>query len=123
MNLGKGTSLTLGPTSFEAKKLDMPRFADLLSRFMDRPVVDTTSLKGHYDFTLELTPEDRIAILIRGGINQGAVLPPQALRLLDFGSNASLVNSLQKAGLTFEAKTAPLEILVIDSVQKTPTEN
>lgn len=123
MNLGKGTSLTLGPSSFEAKKLDLPRFADLLSRFMDRPVIDTTGLKGLYDFTLELTPEDRMAILIRGGVNQGAALPPQALRLLDFGSNASLVSALQKVGLTFEAKTAPLEMLVIDSAQKTPTEN
>ena len=123
MNLGKGTSLTLGASSFEAKKLDMPMLADLLSRFTDKPVVDMTDLKGLYDFTLELTPEDRTAMLIRAAVTQGVVLPPQALRALDFGSTDSLTRSFQKLGFTFESRRAPLKFLVIDSIQKTPTEN
>ncbi len=113
----------MGATAFEAKKLDMTRFADMLSRFTDRPVVDMTDLKGRYDLTLELSPEDRTAMLVRIAVAQGVVLPPQALRALDFGSNVSLSSSLEKLGLTFDSRRAPLEVLVVDSIQKTPTEN
>jgi len=51
------------------------------------------------------------------------VLPPQALRALDFGSNVSLSSSLARLGLTFESRRSPLDVLVIDSIKKTPTEN
>ena len=123
IDLGKGSSFALGPTAFEVKRLNMPTIADMLSRFTDRPVVDMTELKGRYDFTLDLTPEDRTAMLIRIALAQGVVLPPQALRALDVGSNISLSSSLEKLGFTFESRRAPLELVVIDNIQKTPTEN
>src|ERR1051326_1556426 len=123
IDLGSGSAFTLDANGFQVKKITMPAFADMLTRFTDRPVVDMTDLKGHYDFGLELSPEDRTAIMVRAALTAGVVLPPQALAMLDNGSNASLINSLQKLGLTFEARKAPLEILVIDSIQKTPTEN
>jgi uncharacterized protein (TIGR03435 family) len=82
-----------------------------------------TDIKGRYDFTLDLSPEDRTAALVRSAVNAGLTLSPQALRALDFGSTVSVSESLQKLGLTFEARKAPLEVLVIDSIQKTPTEN
>ena len=62
-------------------------------------------------------------MLIRIALAQGVVLPPQALRALDFGSNTSLSSSLEKLGFTFESRRAPMEILVVDGIQKTPTEN
>lgn len=123
INLGNGSSMTLGASSLEVKKLDMRRFADLLSRFTDRPVVDMTELKGQYDFHLDLTPEDRTAMLVRSAIDAGVVLPAQALRILDIGSTASLSSALEKLGITFDSRRAPLETIVIDSIQKTPTEN
>jgi uncharacterized protein (TIGR03435 family) len=123
INLPRGASFSLGATAFEAKRLDMPTFADMLTRFSDRPVVDTTGLKGRYDFTLDLSPEDRTAMLIRSALSAGLTLPPQTLRILDSSSNASLIDALQKVGLTLEARKSPLEVLVVDSVQKTPTEN
>jgi uncharacterized protein (TIGR03435 family) len=123
INLGGGSSFTLGQNGFEIKKLTMATFADMLTRFEDKPVVDMTGLTARYDMTLELSPEDRTATLVRAAIAAGVVLPPQALRALDAGSNDSLVSSLQKVGLTLEPRKAPLEVLVIDSLQKTPTEN
>ena len=123
VSLGKGSYFMIGPNGFEGKKMTMATLADMLTRFADRAVVDMTDLKGSYDFVLNLSPEDRNAMLIRSAISAGVVLPPQALRLLDGGSNVSLSSALQKAGLTFEARKAPLEVLVIDSIQKTPAEN
>jgi len=123
INFGNGANLTLGEKSLESKKLPMDVFADMLSRFLDRPVLNRTNLAGTYDFTLDLTPEDRLVMLIRSAVAAGVVLPPQALALLDAGSSDSLSTSLRKAGLSLEARREQLEVLVIDQIQKTPTEN
>jgi uncharacterized protein (TIGR03435 family) len=62
-------------------------------------------------------------MMIRAAISAGVALPPQAMRVLDFSSGDSLANALQKAGLKLESRRAPLDVLVIDSMRKTPTEN
>ena len=123
VDLGNGSSFTFGDNRFEGKKLSMAMLADMLTRFVDRPVVDTTGLKGSYDLVLEVPPEDYRAMLVRSAINSGIVLPPVALRLLEGATDSSLSNALQKAGLAFETRKAPLDVLVIDSMQKLPTEN
>jgi uncharacterized protein (TIGR03435 family) len=66
---------------------------------LDRPVIDTTGLKGRYDFTLEWAQRDT-----------------------DTGQ--SLFTALQEQlGLRLVAQKGPVEILVIDHVEKVPTEN
>jgi uncharacterized protein (TIGR03435 family) len=123
INFGQGSYFSLGANGFETKQLTMATFADMLTRFLDRPVVDKTNVMGAYDLTLNLTPEDRMAMLIRSAVAAGVVLPPQALALLDTGSTDSLTNSLKNVGLTMESSRASLEILVVDEMQKRPTEN
>src|SRR5262249_26365714 len=59
IDLGGGSSFTLGQNGFEIKKLTMAAFAEMLTRFEDKPVIDMTGLTGRYDMTLELSPEDR----------------------------------------------------------------
>jgi uncharacterized protein (TIGR03435 family) len=53
----------------------------------------------------------------------GAALPQTAQRLLDASSPAALGDALQQIGLKLEARKAPLDTLVVDEVQKMPTEN
>jgi len=101
----------------------MELFAGNLERFVDRPIVDMTELKGTYDIVLEVTQEDYRAMLIRAGINAGVTLPPEALRLLDGASVSSLLDAIQKLGLKLDARKAPLDLLVIDDARKTPTDN
>ena len=120
VNLGGGSYYSFANNRLEGKKLTTTRFVDILARFMDRPVVDQTGLTAPYDFTLDLTPEDYTAMLIRSAITAGVNLPPQALRALDYSSGDSLVNALQKVGLSLTPKKAPLDVLVIDSVLKMP---
>ena len=122
VNFGRGSSFTFANNRFEARKLTMVNLADTLARFVDRPVVDMTELTGNYDFTLELSPEDFRAMTIRSAIAAGVVLPPQALQLLDV-SGDSLFTALQTQGLKLEPRKAPLEVLVIDHVERTPTDN
>jgi uncharacterized protein (TIGR03435 family) len=101
----------------------MTTFAELLGRFEDKPVVDQTGLTGSYDFDLEFTPEDYMAMLIRSAIAAGVTLPPEALRALSGSSGDSLLNALDRLGLKLENRKAPLEVLVIDHIEKAPTDN
>ena len=101
----------------------MPAFADTLARFVDRPVVDMTELKGSYDFALEFTPEDFRAMMVRAAITAGVALPPEAMRALEGVSGNSLFAGIQSLGLKLEGRKAPLEVLVIDHAEKVPTDN
>jgi len=123
MNFGGGSSISVGSSTLEIKRLTMRMIADSLTRFLDRSVVDMTNLKGAYDLTVDLTPEDRISMMIRAAVNAGMTVPSQALAMMDNASNASIFEGLKKAGLTLEPQKAPLDVLVIDAIEKTPTEN
>jgi uncharacterized protein (TIGR03435 family) len=123
MTLGNGATLVFANNKFEARKLSMLYFTDLLGRYMDRPVVDQTGLTGTYDFTLEVTPEDYIAMLVRAGISAGAQMPPEAVMALQRGSGESLYSALELVGLKLEPRKAPLPVVVVDQVEKSPTAN
>jgi uncharacterized protein (TIGR03435 family) len=120
---GNGSYLTLGDNKFEGKKLPMSTIAAALARFADRPVVDMTDLKGTYDFTMEFSPEDFRAMMIRATVAQGSVVSPEALKLVDASSADTLFNAVEKLALKLEPQKAPIETLVIDQALKIPTEN
>ena len=61
--------------------------------------------------------------MVRSGVNAGVSLPPQALRLLDGANTDPLSSPLRDVGPTLESRRAPLELVVVDAVSKTPTEN
>jgi uncharacterized protein (TIGR03435 family) len=89
---------------FEATKTSMQHFADLLARLLSQQVVNETGLQGVYDFTLEWAPDD---------MKVGAET-----------SGASLFTALQEQlGLKLEARKGPVEVLVVDHVEKAPTAN
>ena len=123
VNFGRGAYFSLADNKFEARKLTMTQLADSLGRFIERPVVDMTELKGTYDLTLEFTPEEYRVLLIRTALSAGVNLPLEVMRLLEGASDESLFKGLQAMGLKLESRKAPLEVLVIDSASKTPTEN
>jgi uncharacterized protein (TIGR03435 family) len=123
VKFGRGAYFSLADNKFEARKLTMALLADSIGRFVERPVVDMTDLPGTYDLTLEFTPEEYRTLLIRMAVSAGVNLPPEVMRLLEGGSDESLFKGLQAMGLKLESRKAPLEVLVIDSVNKTPIAN
>jgi len=123
VDIGGGRSFAVADNQVQIRGMTMRDVAEVLTRFVDRVVVDQTGLTKTYDVTLELTPDEFNAIRIRSAVNAGVPLPPQAMRLLDNASPDALSAPLSKFGITFEAKKAPLDVVVIDSVLKTPTEN
>ena len=82
----------------------MLEFTDFLSKRLGRPVVDNTGLDGAFKIHMEWAPEDSAI--------DGAACGP------------SLVTALQEQlGLKLNADKGPVEILVIDHVDRKPTDN
>ena len=123
VKFGRGAYYTFGDDKFEAHKLSMQILADTLSRYVERPVIDMTGLEGTYDVALKFTPEDYRVLLIRSAISAGVTLPPEALVFLQGASDEAIFKGLQNAGLKLEQRKAPIEVLLVDSISKTPVEN
>ena len=123
VDLGNGASMTLGNNRFEAKRVTMAMLADTLSRFVDRPVVNMTNVEGRYDVAFELQPTDFMAMAVRSSIASGVPLPPQAQQVLDASSPSAVGDALKASGLSLNPRRGPVEMLVVDSIERTPTEN
>ncbi len=95
-----------------------------LGRFLDRPILDQTKLgDARFDVTFPIAQEDYMPMLIRSAVNAGITLPPQAMALLDAPSIGSVEAGLKSLGLSLQAQKAPLDLLVVDSIERMPTEN
>ncbi len=78
------------------------RPAEMLQRLLETMVWDQTGMKGNYSFALRYEREDAPAV---------TDLP-------------TLFEVVQRdLGLKLEKHKAPVEVLVVDSIEKTPTEN
>jgi uncharacterized protein (TIGR03435 family) len=100
-----------GLGNLPARNATMADFAGLmLSAVLDRPVVDQTGLPGRYDFTLKWTPdESQFAGL-------GVTIPPPTS---DPAAPPDLFTAFQEQlGLKLEPTKAPVDVLVIDHVDK-----
>jgi uncharacterized protein (TIGR03435 family) len=123
VDMGRGSSFVVETDRIEFTRVTMSLFADLLSSLTDRPVLDETGLTGRYDIKLDIDPDDYGALRARGAANAGVTLSPEGYRMLAEARPDALSRPLQKAGLTLEARTGPVEVVVVDSIAKTPTEN
>ena len=78
------------------------QFADYVSGYIGRPVIDDTGLSGKYDFNIWFnTDPDTLA-------STGSPTLPGAIRSL---------------GLKLEPRKGPVEFVVVDHPEKTPAEN
>jgi uncharacterized protein (TIGR03435 family) len=116
-----------GQLRMEMSKLSMGAFAEMLTPLLDRPVVDKTDLKGNYQVSLELSMETIMNVARAAGVGVpvpgaggDAGRPAQAS---DPAGGSSVMNSVQQLGLRLESRKAPIDFVVIDSLDKTPTEN
>ena len=94
-----------------------------LSNQLGRTVVDETGLRGKYDFTLKWTPDQSERNLFGGGPGPGPGPGGKDMPPPPDPDGPSLFTALQEQlGLKLESKKGPVEILVIDRVEK-PSEN
>jgi uncharacterized protein (TIGR03435 family) len=119
----KGGLFMHGPGQLTSTGSDLSMLVNVLSRAVNRIVIDKTGLTGRYDYTLKWTPDQPAPQAF--GAGQGPGREPM-------GANAppppdpngpSLFTALQEQlGLKLESQKGPVEILIIDHVEK-PSEN
>ncbi len=106
-----------------AKGIPVADFGEALSRLLDRPVVDQTGLTGKYDFKLDYTPDETTQVMSKGMPVPRPENGDGLVTVTDAGG-ASLFTAVQaQLGLKLEGKKLPFEFLVVDHLEKTPTEN
>lgn len=87
-----------------------------------RPVVDMTGLTGHYELAVDFSLSDLVASLHDQGIDI-PVRPGGGSDASEPGGDSTVSDALAKLGLKLEKSKAMIEQLVIDHVEKLPTEN
>jgi len=111
----------------EADRASMAALADMLSRIVDRPVVDMTGLKGTYKIAVELTIEDMRNMAAAAGVAAPNLAPggaaEQKMEAAGIAGSGSIFQNVQQLGLKLEARKAPVEMIVVEHAEKTPTEN
>ena len=107
--------MRMGRGQLNGHNLGMADIVRVLTQQLDRTVVDKTSLRGNYNFTLKWTPDDsELPEFKEPAGAQGS--PPDS-------SGPSIFTAIQEQlGLKLESQKGPVEILVIDHVEK-PSEN
>ena len=122
VDLGHGSSYTVRDGKFEGKRFTGAMLASTLERYCDRPVLDMTGVTNVFDFSFDVTPEESQVLGMRAALYAGVKLPPQLLNQLDAGGNP-LIGAMQQLGLKLDARKAPIDVLVVDGVRRTPREN
>jgi uncharacterized protein (TIGR03435 family) len=91
-----------------ARAQPLSALTELLSKEFRMPVTDKTGLSGKFNFTLEFAPQ-----------------APGALPIESPDDSAGNLTSAvpQQLGLRLEPKNLPVDILIVDSAEKTPTDN
>jgi len=125
-----------------APSATLPRLAEMISQFCERPVVDMTGIQGEYDFDLAFAPETmrglpgpkeaqmqmpdggnpgpmtgggNLAPMTRGGDQTAPDAPAEAA--------GSIHEAVQRYGLKLQPRRAPMETVAVDHIERAPTEN
>lgn len=121
--LDRGGLLTFSDNKWDAKGISMEVFANSMSTFLNQPAINRTGLDGFYDMSLNVSPEDFSVMMATAASKRGVQYPPELLAQLQSMSPASFIDSIEKVGLKLEKGKAMLDVVNIDAVNKTPTEN
>jgi uncharacterized protein (TIGR03435 family) len=98
---GGSATPTMAGTELKMQNMPLWAFAILLGKPANRPVVDKTGLTGNFDVDLKFATPDSIDSEL-----------PSSFRALQ-----------EQLGLKLELQKIPVEMLVVDHVEKVPTEN
>jgi uncharacterized protein (TIGR03435 family) len=97
----------------------LQNMAEFLSPRLDRPVIDKTGLTDKYDIALTWEAEN---LDTRLRTARGGTMPSEG-ELPASEPAPTIFGAVQQLGLKLERSTAPTDVLFIDHVEKTPSEN
>ncbi len=109
-----------GGERLDIKGGTMTTLVNTLTGLLGRPVVDQTGLTGRYDFVLDFSRSETAGRNATGGYNEPPPLPPPPPGA---EPGVSIYTSIQQLGLRLSPLRRPMTVLVVDSADKTPSEN
>ena len=118
-----------GMMHMESSKMTMEILSQQLTGFLGQPVIDKTDLKGTYVVAVNIAIEDLQAIARSAGFGFGGAGPaagqanPSAVPTAADPSGGSVYASIEKLGLKLNKEKLPVEMTVVDHLEKVPTEN
>jgi uncharacterized protein (TIGR03435 family) len=102
-----------------AKSQPLSQLVQALSNQLKMPVVDKTGLTGKYDFDVEFSPDlAGMGVTPPTGGGSAAGTPT-----VDESGPDMMTAIRQQLGLKLDAKKMPVEMIVIEHIDKVPTEN
>jgi uncharacterized protein (TIGR03435 family) len=107
-----GTSISTNNGVLDGQGMSMGNLVTTLANLLQGPVADMTGIEGKYDIKLEWSTDDG-----KGGGGDGADAKSPDTR-------PSIYTALQETlGLRLETRKIPVEVLVVDHIERVPTEN
>ena len=111
----------------EASRMTMAYLADLLTKTTlgnGRAVVDMTGLKGNYEVVLDI-PIAALGMVgpTDAGVPDANAQEPRPAEAASDPGGGRKLRSLESLGLELQNRKAPVEQLIVDHVEKMPTEN
>ena len=92
-------------TEIDATRITIPEFVGILWVNLDKPIIDRTGLTGLYRFKVELDTSRALA---------RTVMEP---------TGADTFKAVESLGLKLEDRREPIDVLVVDKIERAPTEN
>lgn len=111
----------------------MTGLADMMTQLMTqlaggagggRQIVDQTGIDGNYDASIDLSLAEIMALIRSVGADiPGLPANGGAGVASDPGGGVSVAEAVQSMGLKLESRKATVDQLIVDHIEKTPTEN
>lgn len=115
-----------GMMHMESSKMTMEILTQQLTQFLQQPVIDKTELKGTYVAAVNISIEDLQAIARSAGFAVGAAGPSanaSGVPSTADPSGGSIYESIEKLGLKLNKEKLPVDVIVVDHLEKAPTAN
>jgi uncharacterized protein (TIGR03435 family) len=112
-----------GRMRMQGDAVTMARLTDLLAMALGRPVVDKTGLTGAYDVTADFSPEGTGPGPKGPAPGEGGGNPAEAPRDSNDSAPTIFTALQEQLGLKLESRKGPVDLLVVESVEKAPAKN
>jgi uncharacterized protein (TIGR03435 family) len=128
---GETQKMTMAPDGksmrMEISNVTISKLAEGLAPMVELPVVDMTELKGRYDVTMDLSMQEMMNIARKAGANvpapaasSGGANPADAVSDPD---GSSIFQAVAGLGMKLEKRKMAVTGIVVDKIEKMPTEN
>jgi uncharacterized protein (TIGR03435 family) len=103
----------------DAARLTMAELAAILYQNTGRPVLDRTKLTGIYKFSIELPTDEWVMT----GLGAAGITTTVQGTPINEPTGVSAVKAVEQLGLKLEPRRIPVDVIVVDQIERVPTGN